>query len=305
MKILITGGAGSVGKFLTERFYDKHELLIFDKDDYLIWDLSRRFPKVRCVLGDVRTSVDISMPVKWADVVIHAAAYKNIEITELNPLATCDNDFYGTVSVVHEVQKHVGKTFILTSTDKAVYPLSALGASKMLAEKFVLEVSEASDDNTFAIARFVNVVETRGNVFEAWREQEQKGVPFELTDARMERHFNTIANVQDFFEAIIKNPGNGAILIPDVPKRKVIDVMFELYGADCGYIEIGARLNERLYDPLYTVEEAPFVEKLAGYLKIDYRRVKASFHQRHEAARQSAAQGSVSRPHVRRATASR
>jgi UDP-N-acetylglucosamine 4,6-dehydratase/5-epimerase len=305
MKILITGGAGSVGKFLTERFYEKHELLIFDKDDYLLWDLTKRFPKAKYVLGDVRNSVDISMPVKWADLVIHAAAYKNIEVTELNPLATCDNDFYGTVSVVHELQKYSGKKFILTSTDKAVYPLSALGASKMLAEKFVLEVSEATEDNTFAIARFVNVVETRGNVFEAWREQEQQQRPFELTDKRMERHFNTIANVQDFFEEIIVDLGNGAILIPDVPKRKVIDVLFELYGADCEYIEIGTRLNERLYDPLYTGEEAPFVEKLGGYLKIDYRRVKASFQQKHQAARQNAGEGSVTRPHVRRATGAR
>jgi UDP-N-acetylglucosamine 4,6-dehydratase/5-epimerase len=292
MKILITGGAGSVGKFLTERLYDKHELLIFDKDDYLIWDLSRRFPKAKYVLGDVRNTIDIRFPVKWADLVIHAAAYKNIEVTELNPLATCDNDFYGTVSVVHEVQKHEGKRFILTSTDKAVYPLSALGASKMLAEKFVLEISEHTE-STLGIARFVNVVETRGNVFEAWREQESQGRPFEITDVRMERHFNTIKNVQDFFEEIVTSFGNGEILIPNVPKRKVVDVLFETYGVGTPFIEIGTRLNERLYDPLYTNEEAPFVENEGRFLRINYRKVKASFQQRHDTARERAKDGNI------------
>ncbi len=286
MKILITGGAGSVGKFLTEQFYGKHELLIIDKDDYLLWDLSRKFPKAKFILGDVRNTIDVRYPVKWADLIIHAAAYKNIEITELNPLATCDNDFYGTVSVVHEIQKHHGKQFILISTDKAVYPLSTLGAAKMLAEKFVLE-ADTHADCALAIARFVNVVETRGNVFEAWREQKEQGRPFEITDIRMERHFNTVANVQTFFEKImLRGINGGEIFIPDVPKQKVIDVLFEIYGKDAPYIEIGARLNERLYDPLYTAEEHPFIKKFDGYLKIDYRQLQASFAKKDETARE-------------------
>src|SRR3954468_17112459 len=111
-RMLITGAAGSVGQFLIERFYGSYEITAFDKDDYLLWDLAHKYPKLNIILGDVRNTIDIRNPVKVADIIIHAAAYKNIEITELNPLATCDNDFYGTVSVVHEVQKHSGKKFV-------------------------------------------------------------------------------------------------------------------------------------------------------------------------------------------------
>lgn len=275
-KILITGGAGSVGRFLTERFYDQHEVQLFDKDDYLLWELSRKYRKAQLTLGDVRETVDIRNPVKWADIIIHAAAYKNIEITELNPLATCDNDFYGTVSVVHEVQKHSGKKFILISTDKAVYPLSALGAAKMLAERFVIEANWATDA-MLSIARFVNVEETRGNVFELWRQQVAAGQVPEITDVRMERHFNTIAKVQDLFDAMLREMRGGEVFIPDVPKQRVLDRFQQIYGPNHPYKEVGIRRNEKLYDPLHTDEEAPFVERRDGYLVIDYNRIRESY----------------------------
>lgn len=275
-KILITGGAGSVGRFLTERFYRTHEIQLFDKDDYLLWEMSRKYRGVQLTLGDVRETVDLRNSVKWADVIIHAAAYKNIEITELNPLATCDNDFYGTVSVVHEVQKHSGKKFILISTDKAVYPLSALGAAKMLAERFVIEANWATDAQ-LAIARFVNVEETRGNVFELWRQQIAAGQAPEITDLRMERHFNTIEKVQDLFEHILRDMRGGEVFIPDVPKLRVIERFQQLYGANHPYRVVGIRRNEKLYDPLYTDEEAPFVERRDGYLVIDYNRIREAY----------------------------
>jgi FlaA1/EpsC-like NDP-sugar epimerase len=275
-KILITGGAGSVGRFLTERFYRTHEIQLFDKDDYLLWEMSRKYRGVQLTLGDVRETVDLRNSVKWADVIIHAAAYKNIEITELNPLATCDNDFYGTVSVVHEVQKHSGKKFILISTDKAVYPLSALGASKMLAERFVIEANWATDAQ-LAIARFVNVEETRGNVFELWRQQIAAGQVPEITDLRMERHFNSIEKVQDLFEHILSDMRGGEVFIPDVPKLRVIDRFQQLYGPSHPYRVVGIRRNEKLYDPLYTDEEAPFVERRSGYLVIDYNRIREAY----------------------------
>jgi UDP-N-acetylglucosamine 4,6-dehydratase len=275
-RILITGGAGSVGRFLTEHLYGRHELQLFDKDDYLLWELSRKYRSAQFTLGDVRETVDIRNPVKWADIVIHAAAYKNIEITELNPLATCDNDFYGTVSVVHEVQKHSGKKLILISTDKAVYPLSALGAAKMLAERFVIESNWATDA-MLSIARFVNVEETRGNVFELWRQQIANGQTPEITDLRMERHFNTIPKVLELFDRILDEMRGGEVFIPDVPKVRVIDRFQQLYGKDHPYKEVGIRRNEKLYDPLYTDEEAPFVEKREGYLVIDYNRIRESY----------------------------
>lgn len=275
-KILITGGAGSVGRFLTERFHRAHEIQLFDKDDYLLWEMSRKYRGVQLTLGDVRETVDLRNSVKWADVIIHAAAYKNIEITELNPLATCDNDFYGTVSVVHEVQKHSGKKFILISTDKAVYPLSALGASKMLAERFVIEANWATDAQ-LSIARFVNVEETRGNVFELWRQQIAAGHIPEITDLRMERHFNTVEKVQDLFEHILADMRGGEIFIPDVPKMRVIDRFQQIYGREHPYRVVGIRRNEKLYDPLHTDEEAPFVEQRGGYLVIDYNRIREAY----------------------------
>jgi FlaA1/EpsC-like NDP-sugar epimerase len=275
-RMLITGGAGSVGQFLIDRFYGHYEITAFDKDDYLLWELAHKYPKAHLILGDCRNTVDLRNPVKWADIVIHAAAYKNIEITELNPLATCDNDFNGTVSVVHEIQKHSGKKFILISTDKAVYPLSALGASKMLAERFVIEANE-NTDALLSIARFVNVVETRGNVFELWRQQKAQGKTLEITDVRMERHFNTIPQVQDLFELMLADMKGGEVFIPDIPKEKVIDRFHKIYGKQERYVEVGIRRNEKLYDPLFTEEEAPFVEQREGHLVIDYKKIRQSF----------------------------
>lgn len=275
-KILITGGAGSVGRFLTDHFYGRHEIQLFDKDDYLLWDMARKYRGVQLTLGDVRETVDLRNCVKWADVIIHAAAYKNIEITELNPLATCDNDFYGTVSVVHEVQKHSAKKLILISTDKAVYPLSSLGAAKMLAERFVIEANWTTDSQ-LAIARFVNVEETRGNVFELWRQQIASGQVPEITDLRMERHFNSIEKVQTLFDHILSDMRGGEVFIPDVPKLRVIDRFQQIYGKDHPYRIVGIRRNERLYDPLYTEEEAPFVDRRDGYLVIDYNRIREAY----------------------------
>src|SRR6185295_8818293 len=127
------------------------------------------------------------------------------------------------------------------------------------------------------IVRFVHVVETRGNVFELWRQQKATGHPFEITDVRMERHFNTIEMVQDFFEHMMAEMRGGEVFIPDVPREKVIDRFHKIYGKGAPYKEIGIRRNERLYDPLYTEEEAPFVETKKGYFLIDYKKIRRSF----------------------------
>ena len=258
MRVLITGGAGSVGKMLAKSL--DHEIVLFDKDDHQLWEAKHLFPEVQTVLGDVRTTEDLRHWVKWADLVIHAAAYKNIEITELNPLATTDNDFRGTACVVHECMKHDNKKMILVSTDKAVYPVSVLGASKLLAEKLVLS-------HGFTVARFVNVEETRGNVFDLWRKEHRAGLPLSLTDERMERHFNTEAGVVSLFKYIIDTFEGGEVFIPNVPKLKVIDKMRSIYG-DCEYNIVGIRKNEKLYDPLMTEEETGRSDLVSNFIII-------------------------------------
>jgi len=267
--MLITGGAGSVGSFLIERFHKQYKVVALDNSDYDLWRLQRRYPGIKIVLGDVRNQRDISYPIRESSIIIHCAAYKNLEITENNAAATCDNDFMGTVKILYEIEKYSNKRFILISTDKAVYPISCMGAAKMLAEKITLEKAINDSGNIFAIARFVNVEETRGNVFELWREQQKYGLPFEITDVRMVRHFNTVKRVQQFFVDIIPIIKNGQIFIPDVPKSKVIDRFHEIYG-DAPYIEVGIRKNEKLYDPLATDEEVQRIITKDGYFIIDY-----------------------------------
>jgi len=146
----------------------------------------------------------------------------------------------------------------------------------MLAERFVIEANWATDAQ-LAIARFVNVEETRGNVFELWRQQIAAGQAPEITDLRMERHFNTIEKVQDLFEHILRDMRGGEVFIPDVPKLRVIERFQQLYGANHPYRVVGIRRNEKLYDPLYTDEEAPFVERRDGYLVIDYNRIREAY----------------------------
>lgn len=237
MNLLITGG-GSVGRMLIEEFSD-YIIRVIDHDDYCLWELQRAFPGLECVLLDVRH--DMTEHIAWADVIIHTAAYKNIDITEANPSETVSND----VDSVYNIAKH-GKHFILISTDKAVEPISVLGACKLLAEKITLKAGGS-------VVRFVNVEETRGNVFEVWR---NSGEPYPITHADMKRHFVTTSQVKKLLRVVVNDATGGEIFIPKAPAINIMDKVGSIYG-DVEVNIIGLRPNERIYDPLCLDSESP------------------------------------------------
>jgi len=237
MNLLITGG-GSVGRMLIEEFSD-YTIRVIDHDDYCLWELQRAFPGLECVLLDVRH--DMTDHINWADVIIHTAAYKNIDITEANPYETVSND----VDSVANIAKH-GKHFILISTDKAVEPISVLGSCKLLAEKITLKAGGS-------VVRFVNVEETRGNVFEIWR---NSGEPYPITHPDMRRHFITAEQVKRLLRYVVEHSISGELYIPKAPAVNIIDKLKGIYG-DVRYDIIGLRPNERMYDPLHLESEQP------------------------------------------------
>ena len=238
MKNLLITGGGSVGRMLIEEFSD-YNIRVIDHDDYCLWELQRAFPSLECVLLDVRH--DLTKHIEWADTIIHTAAYKNIDITEANPAETVSND----VDSVTNIAKH-GKHFILISTDKAVQPISVLGASKLLAEKITLKAGGS-------VVRFVNVEETRGNVFEIWRNSKE---PYPITSSYMMRHFITAEQVKKLLRSVADRATGGEIFIPDAPAVNIVEKLKSIYG-DVRYDIIGLRPNERMYDPLCLDSEKP------------------------------------------------
>lgn len=237
MNLLITGG-GSVGRMLIEEFSD-YTIRVIDHDDYCLWELQRAFPDLECVLLDVRH--DMTEHIEWADTIIHTAAYKNIDITEANPVATVSND----VDSVTNIAKH-GHHYILISTDKAVSPISVLGACKLLAEKITLKAGGS-------VVRFVNVEETRGNVFEIWR---NSGEPYPITHPDMKRHFITAEQVKRLLRYVVRHATGGEVFIPKTPAINIVDKLKSIYG-DVESTIIGLRPNERMYDPLCLDSEKP------------------------------------------------
>ncbi len=270
--LLITGGTGSFGNAVAERFLstDIGEIRIFSRDEKKQSDMRRLFrekmpeyfKKLKFYIGDVRDIESLAVAMRGVDLVFHAAALKQVPSCEFFPLEAVKTNILGTENLLNAaINAGVGNVICL-STDKAAYPVSAMGMSKAMMEKIVIAKSRlyAECGTKMCCTRYGNVIGSRGSVIPLWIEQIRNRLPLTVTDPNMTRFIMSLNEAVDLVVHAFERGENGDIMVQKAPActlSTLAEAVCELYGGDKNAIQfIGARHGEKRYETLLTVEEA-------------------------------------------------
>jgi len=253
---LITGGAGSIGSHLTKKLleYPVKSIRVLDTDEYSLFKLKRSLnnKKVRFLLGSILDKDRLELAADNVDYVIHTAAIKNIEITEYNPIETIDVNTNGIVNLIKMTMKNKPSKFINISTDKAVKPSTLYGTTKLLSEKLISWAGEHLQFTKFGTVRLGNVIESKGNVFEIWKDENEKNEALSITDPLMKRYFMHIDDAVNFILDAFLIIKKGEILVPKMEEFKIKDLAV---GISSKHKIIGKRKKEKMNEVLLTKEE--------------------------------------------------
>ena len=261
MKILITGGTGTIGMKLTEKFLERGDkVALFDNSEAgIFWGMDKFGDKVKFILGSVTDRQRIIEACEGIDVVIHGAALKHVHIGEYNPYEVVKTDIIATKNVVDAAKINNCKNLVFMSSVKAVNPEGVYGSAKKVGEKIVLHAG-------YTATRFANVINSKGSVFETWREQKARGEPLTLTDKRMERLWMTLEDAVDLIIHAIEIKGK-LVISKKVERKKVLDVIKEISN---NYKETGIRPGELLKHESMTELEKERAEEDGDYWLISY-----------------------------------
>ena len=254
--ILITGGAGSVGSALVKEVlrYPVKAVRVLDSNEHALFTLKRSLndSRLRLLLGNILDKDRVEMAAVDADIIIHAAAAKNIEITEFNAIDTIDININGTVNLIKSAIKTKPKKFLNISTDKVAETSTLYGTTKEIGERLTTWASQHFQSTKFASIRFGNVIETRGNVFEVWEKEVSENKPISITDPYMKRYFFHIDEAINFILECLVNIHQGAIFIPKMKAYKIKDLADKVSKKQK---IIGLRPGEKIEEILITDEE--------------------------------------------------
>jgi len=254
--ILITGGAGSIGSYLTKKFleFPVKAVRVFDINEHGLFQLGRTIKdkRLRLLLGDILDEDRLELAGNGVDIVVHAAAIKNLEISEYNPIETIDTNVNGTVNLIKMVMKTKPKKFINISTDKAADPTTLYGTTKQLSERLISWAGVHLSKTKFASIRFGNVFESRGNVFEVWEEEKKNNKPISITDPAMKRYFFHINDATNFILECLPLVKKGYIFVPKMKKYSVKELASRVSKKQK---IIGKRHGEKLSEFLVSDEE--------------------------------------------------
>lgn len=271
--ILVTGATGSFGTRFLERVLAEHDpaaVRLFSRDELKQSQLQRRFgddDRLRYLLGDVRDLPRLTRATRGVDVIVHAAAMKQVPACEYNPFEAVQTNVVGAENVVAAaIENDVPLTMAL-STDKAVNPVNLYGATKLAAEKIVVQGNAYAADSParFANVRYGNVVGSRGSVVPIFKAQAETGV-VTITDERMTRFWITLDQAVDFVLDSLDRTGGGEVFVPRIPSMSVID-MAEAIAPGAEHQVTGIRPGEKLHELLVTEDESRHsYETKEGYL---------------------------------------
>jgi len=249
--ILITGGAGSIGSALAKKIldYPVKTVRVLDIDEHALFKLGHTIndSRLRLLLGDLLDKERVDLAGNNVDIIIHAAAVKNIEITEFNPIETIDVNINGTVNMIKMAIRNKPKKFINVSTDKAADPTTLYGATKQLSEKLTSWAGYHIPSTKFATVRFGNVIESRGNVFEIWKEQAKSNQPLSITHPSMKRYFFHIDEAVEFILRSLLLMKKGEIFVPKMRKYGIIELASKISKK---HKKIGLRAGEKMEEIL-------------------------------------------------------
>jgi UDP-N-acetylglucosamine 4,6-dehydratase len=276
--LMITGGTGSFGNAVLKRFLETNvrEIRVFSRDEKKQEDmrLALSSSKLKFYIGDVRDYDSVLNAMKGVDFVFHAAALKQVPSCEFYPLEAVRTNVLGTDNVLNAAAASKVHRVVLLSTDKAVYPVNAMGMSKAMAEKVLLAKSRNQEygGTIFCATRYGNVMASRGSVIPLFVSQIKEGKPITVTDPNMTRFLMSLEESVDLVLYAFMNGGQGDIFIRKAPASTVNDLteaIKELFGVAKSDIRIiGTRHGEKLYETLISREEMARAEDLGDYYRI-------------------------------------
>ena len=277
-KLLITGGTGSFGNAVLRRFLatDIAEIRVFSRDEKKQDYMRKRYnhPKLKFYLGDVRDRASVDSALRGVDYCFHAAALKQVPSCEFHPMQAVRTNVLGTENVLQSAIENGVKRVICLSTDKAVYPINAMGMSKAMMEKVMVAASRNLEDTNTVICgtRYGNVMASRGSVIPLFVEQILSGQPITVTDPAMTRFMMTLEDAVALVLFAFENGRNGDIFVQKAPaatvKVLVESLLSTLKKPDHPVNEIGTRHGEKLYEALLSREEMASAEDLGRYYRV-------------------------------------
>ncbi len=275
--LLITGGTGSFGNAVMEKFLDSDikEIRIFSRDEKKQDDMRKKYnnKKLRFYIGDVRDENSVNVAMNNVDYVFHAAALKQVPSCEFFPMEAVKTNVIGTENVLNAGIRNGVKKIICLSTDKAAYPINAMGISKAMMEKVFVAKSRTIDpeDTVICGTRYGNVMASRGSVIPLFIDQIKKGEPLTITDPTMTRYLMNLEEAVDLVTHAFEHANTGDIMVQKSPASTVGDLaqaLIELFEVDSEIKVIGTRHGEKHYETLLTREEYARSEDMGNYFRV-------------------------------------
>jgi len=280
--LMITGGTGSFGNAVLNRFLrtDIAEIRIFSRDekkqDDMRHDYQVRYPdvahKIKFYIGDVRSLESVRSAMPGTDYIFHAAALKQVPSCEFFPMEAVRTNVIGTDNVLTAAIESKVKAVICLSTDKAAYPINAMGITKAIEEKVAVAKSRYSGETKICCMRYGNVMCSRGSVIPLWLDQIRNGNPITLTESSMTRFIMSLDEAVDLVLFAFEHGQNGDILVQKAPACTIqtqAEAVCELFGGDKSQIKvIGIRHGEKMYETLLTKEECAKAEDMGDFYRV-------------------------------------
>jgi UDP-glucose 4-epimerase len=276
-KLMITGGTGSFGKTVLSRFIetDIEKIVVFSRDEKKQEDLrlSLRNPKVSFVLGDVRDFDSINDAMRGIDFIFHAAALKQVPSCEFYPMEAVRTNVLGTDNTLRAAARNGASKLVLLSTDKAVYPINAMGTSKAMAEKIMIAMARSLEpsDCIMSATRYGNVMASRGSVIPLFISSIKNGTPLRVTDPNMTRFMMSLEESVDLVINAFNNAEQGDIFVQQAPAcslRTLYEALQELFKQRAKIEIIGTRHGEKLFETLISREEMIKAKEMGRYFRI-------------------------------------
>ena len=273
--LLITGGTGSFGNAVLKNFINTEfkEIRIFSRDEKKQHDIRVMYnnPKVKFYIGDVRRTESIDFAMKGVDYVFQAAALKQVPSCEFFPMEATLTNVLGTNNVINSAIKNGVKKVICLSTDKAAYPINAMGISKALMEKVAIASSRNNSSTEICVTRYGNVMASRGSVIPHFINQIKSGEPITITNPEMTRFLMSLEEAVELVLYAFKNGQQGDLFVQKSPASTIKDLAIalkELFSSDNPIKIIGTRHGEKLYETLCTKEEMSKADNLDGFYRV-------------------------------------
>lgn len=275
--LLITGGTGSFGHTVLKRFIETNikEIRVFSRDEKKQDDMRNyiKSDKVKYYIGDVRDHESINYAMMGVDYVFHAAALKQVPSCEFYPMEAMKTNIQGSDNVFKAALANDVKKVILLSTDKAVYPVNAMGISKAMAEKVMLARARAAgeEETVFCATRYGNVMASRGSVIPLFIKLMKEGKDLTVTDPNMTRYLMSLEESVDLVLYAFEHGSQGDIFVQKAPASTILELataLKELFSSSVGIKIIGPRHGEKAYETLLTKEEYVKVQDMGKYFRI-------------------------------------